>query len=525
MCYNYLWNICFLIIFIKHSSSVFNFTGSYIDDVLLSVDDSPILVISNVIIENTSTLFIENGVEIIFQDHWTITIKGNIDCGCYTYNTLSITNTKGLSNVEIFTYIHGLNNTKTGKIFIEHSINSTTTRFCNTIFSNMEESIVIHTQYVSVQIDNCEFHHLKTATFFITSIINTITDTIFDNIDEIHRGQGIIYDNCLLQNFNVLFYAGVAFKIAIRNSEIYGDGFSSTLCIPINSFTGTAELAIYNNVIGYCFTCIDATAIIGNDALIIRNNTIKNCRIGINHHQSNIIIQDNKFEMNENVDIVISNGYQVYINNNEFINSVIGVTINIGNGVYIQYNNFKHNMQSISLGNAVNINIQHNTFTDNTQCINTNGQTNELYISSNHFVNNNGQNILDLIISGGGYSYIRYNSFSGNIMSNKVISISYDYTYSNKTTSISIAFNQFVGNNIITDTNENGVLIQTNNMNYINIEYNTFTQNTIQGLGLLPHKFIECCSHKNSSLLYLKFNEEVRLIWNYGLKRWKILNQ
>merc|ERR1711933_340183 len=99
-------------------------------------------------------------------------------------------------------------------------------------------------------------------------VVNLVYNSYFRNVNHIKSFGGIIYDNCLFHSFGKFSYhTEKADNIAIRNSEIYGDGVQ--ICLNINSITGDPLYAIYNNVISHCKVGIEIW-----NAVSIRNNTI-----------------------------------------------------------------------------------------------------------------------------------------------------------------------------------------------------------------------------------------------------------
>eukprot|EP01084_Bolivina_argentea_P072797 132161_1 len=159
---------CFIILCINIAIST-NLDSSYTVDTTLTIANSPYYVVLDVSV-SSSTLFIQNGVEIIFKDDYFITVSstGIINVGCNNYDTSSIISGKGLADTNTFTYIHG-NNTKNriGGINIQQY--SATSIFCNVLFENLDYGLQEQLKpynplYAPYIIDNCEFNNVNYAT-------------------------------------------------------------------------------------------------------------------------------------------------------------------------------------------------------------------------------------------------------------------------------------------------------------------------------------------------------------------------
>eukprot|EP01084_Bolivina_argentea_P196194 336363_1 len=140
--------------------------GPYITTTTLTLADSPYNVTGAVTFSSGATLYIENGVEIVFLDNYDINIQGYLNVGCYEYDTSAITSIKGLANSTTYTYIHGINGkNRIGGITIDTSLNQYANgKFCNVLFKNLDYAIQESSASYAdsrinpiYSIDNCEF--------------------------------------------------------------------------------------------------------------------------------------------------------------------------------------------------------------------------------------------------------------------------------------------------------------------------------------------------------------------------------
>eukprot|EP01084_Bolivina_argentea_P164675 286265_1 len=207
--------IAIALLLCKHTEFVIctDVSNVYINPHTLTLASSPYFVRNDVEIRSTATLTIENGVEIIFMDAYTINVYGSINSGCSVFNTSSINNTTGLANTNTFTLIRGNSSlTHVGRIkIITTSGTNLYTSFCNTRFNNMDLALYITgTTYYKYSCDNCEFINLNYGIYDTSNTrINYITDSLFSNINYVNYDGNIIFDNCKfdLKN-NGKFYYG-----------------------------------------------------------------------------------------------------------------------------------------------------------------------------------------------------------------------------------------------------------------------------------------------------------------------------
>ncbi len=299
----------------------------------LFVDQSPYCVISDPVIPSGISLTVENGVEIIFMDDYEINTYGSIH-GCSTYTTSNINSISGLADSNTFTLIRGNNSlSRIGKIRIYTSSGSgLSTTFCNTRFTNMDYALYsTGATYYSYSCDNCEFINVNYGIRDQSSnVINSITDSYFENINYVNYYGNIIFDHC---KFNLgsgsLWYSGTGMtRVAIRNSEILGDG-SQSKCVQLNGITGSANEIFINNKVSNCDYCLHLQASTGSTRYI-NNNTFSNCKShGIyNYYPDNYYYQYNDFVNNSQ--------YDIYLKEEDGSSGNSDVTRN----VRIYYNNF-----------------------------------------------------------------------------------------------------------------------------------------------------------------------------------------
>ncbi len=413
-------------------------------------------------------IYIENGVQfqIIFIGQNCITLIGSLNCGCSNAFILN-NNTESLSNHS--SYIHFIGNESAPMawcIFINQALNTNpTVQFCNTLFENVQNSIVsTANQYSPYTVYNCEFKNVHNAIKHSNSITNTICNSYFHDMNSIYEVKnllftgGVIFDHCLFHSFGKFSYdTAKSVNIAIRNSEIYGDG--GQVCLNIDSITGDSKYAIYNNIIS---NCKDGIEILSVD-ISVRNNTTTNCsRYGIYAYNTlgEFDIKYNLFGNNGLYDIVVNNIQNVEIMDNIFMSN------DINNGsIY-----------------AIQIHIKYNIFINNYGNIISFNSTENITINHNNFIGNNGKYLYQ--ITNGHNLYIHNNNFTNNTITNDLLHI-------NNLHNIQTNYNSFSNNElhqIISVQNANQIYIQSDtfNHNYINshlilsnLNHNIYIQSNI----------------------------------------------
>ena len=113
--------------------SALDLSGEYFGDIILNITDSPYNIKGNV--NFRGNVIIENGVEIIFTSNKALNIYGDVNGGCYDYDTTSITDSIGLADTSQFVHIHG---DPWWDKFGNMKIYGSSMQFCNTKFSSMK---------------------------------------------------------------------------------------------------------------------------------------------------------------------------------------------------------------------------------------------------------------------------------------------------------------------------------------------------------------------------------------------------
>ena len=300
------------------------------------------MVNSNVIFHATANIVIEHGVKIIFVGDSLITVLGGLDCGCSTTTSASSSDydrTAGLSNPEH--YIHLIGNesdpTSIGVLINQQYSNRTkppSISFCNTLFENTKSGITTpnNTQYSRYTVDHCEFKSLSNAIDHGSNVVNVVTHSHFHDVNHVKWDfGGIIFDHCLFNSFR-RFSSGIisgntvegiqsatAQHIAVRNSEIYGDG--DQICLDVGSVTGNPLYAIYNNHIHDCLDGVRVNSGSVSGRVPIYNNTITDCsRHGVwaLDTTTNVEILGNSFGRNAEYDIKLESVQYIEISDNRF---------------------------------------------------------------------------------------------------------------------------------------------------------------------------------------------------------------
>eukprot|EP01084_Bolivina_argentea_P007124 13413_1 len=483
---------------------------SNVADTTLTVANSPYIV--NNYITFSGHVTIENGVQIILTGSYSISIHGSLNCGC---NDLSIlnNNTKGLSNN--ITYIHFIDNTPAPAPAPEPMswglfINQANTdpppniQFCNTVFENMITGIITtNVQYAPYTIHNCEFKTVNVAIKHSTDTTNKIYDSYFHGLNSVYEAYdnniigtgGVIFDNCLFDTFGRFSHDTTkSVNIAIRNSEIYGDGLRA--CLNIDSITGDSKYAIYNNIISNCKDGIELLSA----AVSVRNNTITNCsRYGINAYNTTgyFDISYNSFGNNGIYDIMVNNIQNVEIMDNIFTpNYNQNATIYAVDIDYITITNSQFislNHDNILLFNYVdNIHITNNNFIGNDNKYGTImvNMSDNISISDNNFIGNVGKYLFHL--TNGMDLYLNDNNISNNTMSNDLI-------YVSNIQSIQIHFNSYNNNKL-------RQIISVQNANYVYITNNIFHNNYVHDNTNIINTFILSDMNDNIYIEHNKFH-------------------
>eukprot|EP01083_Nonionella_stella_P257494 881332_1 len=230
----------------------------YAVDETFSVANSPYYVSADAVIRDGVTITVENGVEIIFMDDYTIHVRGTFDfCNVDT----SITTDRGLY-LATKGYIHADSSlVRQGSIAFDSGTNGKGL-FCNVLFENLY--IAINTNrdglaspYVAT-IDNCEFSNIFRV-FDGESFVgdaSLFTDSYFHNIDEVaYQSQATFHSqatfrNCLFENFGTILVDSSfnGFYFTFTGNTITGDGTQN--CFKIQ------RSILENNTIDNCVTAI-----------------------------------------------------------------------------------------------------------------------------------------------------------------------------------------------------------------------------------------------------------------------------
>ena len=170
----------------------------------------------------TTNVYIENGVSIIFNGSYELTIIGDIDVGCFQYNTTK-NNNQGLANSSSFTSISGID-----EGFGTLSLRSNLAKFCNVKFENMNNSIKFISDTVTgLVIDNCVFDDINYPLWIDINIIYYVTDCYVNDIIYFNIICSGIYSNINVNSFESFFSPSTAinfvnnsYEVAVINSYI-----------------------------------------------------------------------------------------------------------------------------------------------------------------------------------------------------------------------------------------------------------------------------------------------------------------
>eukprot|EP01084_Bolivina_argentea_P277888 474590_1 len=263
-----LWQVATSIVFSAELSQL------YYVDASLSLANSPYHVISDVIISQGATLTIENGVEIIFLNHSTISVRGSIIVGCQDTNTLSNYH-RGLLVNTPYTYIHG--ESKNGQMLFDRGA---TGEFCNVLFEKLSgiKEISIYSGLLSF--DNCDCKTDITS----SNIQNTFNDSIFSDGRVISLGY---FDNCLIKNIGTFHPVGYVY-----NTDIIDGG--SDRDYPGICVVNVDSVTIENSTISNCLT-----GILNKGKMKIKSTTISNCSTAIYNMQYEIYMEFSNISNND----------------------------------------------------------------------------------------------------------------------------------------------------------------------------------------------------------------------------------
>eukprot|EP01083_Nonionella_stella_P139768 427061_1 len=413
--------------------------ASYSSDITLTMTDSPYYVVSNVEIQSSATMYIENGIELIFLDDYVMDVYGVLD-GCYSFDTTSITNIVGLANNETFTHIFSdhVNQTRIGQIFINANSYGFI-KMCNTLFTDINSAAGAHVNARNgrFQIDNCEISDCYYGTYDVNEyLLSHINDTYIHNVEYINYGRATVYEHCRLDTF-VDFGSHNGQDIIVRNCVINGNGADKCIRASIDE-RQNPEIAqrIYNNTI---MNCAYGIYFYNTDPswnqvppYTIEYNTIINCTQGIHEAQANATIQYNT---------IVGGKYGLYdchptIRYNAFYNINSGADIYVFDmdNVFIEGNSFYFSQRFSISTRGPTITIINNTFMNGTCAAYIWMESHAVYaatIQRNAFLNLNGndnQNVHYVIY--GNYLpesaernayYVENNEFIGNTLKLNVI--------------------------------------------------------------------------------------------------------
>ena len=290
----------------------------------LTVCNSPYYVVSDVTIQSNAILNVENGVEIIFTNGYTITARGNINtCNDSGIDT-TYSNTRGLADTTEYTYIHSNGNGRNGSFVFDYDTSDVDIKFCNVLFEGLQycgdyESTSSITGYY----DNCEFSNIDypIVSYWFNHDI-TVTDSYFHDFTT-NQGDNIQFDNCLFEDF--------------VDSVISNNFFSHTAYVYNSTIIDTLGTASY---------CIASER--GGET--VYNNSISNCSIGIYVENFDGSIMSNIITDNDiGIKITdISSSSDGNINLNYFNNNGINIALD---DIY-DFNNGANNYWGVSSSNA-----------------------------------------------------------------------------------------------------------------------------------------------------------------------------
>eukprot|EP01084_Bolivina_argentea_P085030 153716_1 len=225
--------------------SVFYITGSI---TTLTSAESPYYVINNIIVEDGALINVENNVEIIFINDFSIIIKGEINMGCNQPGVINnvCDQTFGLCLKNEFTHIRSeLLNDKGGFLF--DSQTNANGSYCNVKFEGLKTAFDVTVNNANLLFDHCEFTNCYQVSYSF-SHNHVFTNSYFYDFDSIIIGNGYTEINhCLFTNFSMGLLNN-AQHVKFYNSQVIGD--KTQTCIWISYGTNYIE----NNTINSCDT-------------------------------------------------------------------------------------------------------------------------------------------------------------------------------------------------------------------------------------------------------------------------------
>eukprot|EP01083_Nonionella_stella_P207996 755122_1 len=280
----------------------------------LNATQSPYYIKSNVTIQEGAILHIPSGTEIVFVDDFYINVEGHINAGCYAMNTTSA-NHRGLHSLDPKIHIHGMFNNRTGGVTFTAS-NGT---FCNTLFEGLNVAISYQRTdtYTRSTFDHCEFDRINTVAlgYFVSwndrMQYFDFRNCYFHDIRLVNNRGNTIFDNCLIEDFEMSVNSDTKWPTMIFNSDIYGNGDGVQRCILSG---GGSDLGC-------------------EESIVVHNSTVAHCGIGLHTVDHQQIM------------------YNTFINNTIAIKPALDGDYDCGYKVpaSIQYNNFINNDINIQL--------------------------------------------------------------------------------------------------------------------------------------------------------------------------------
>eukprot|EP01083_Nonionella_stella_P057453 150811_1 len=276
----------------------------YLSDKTLTADKSPYALINDVVINEGATLFIENGVGILFHEHFAIKVEGALDIGCYQLDT-SASSQIGLAS-DISTSYSIIS---AGLAFDNNSV----AQICNTLFNGMGLSHIQPTGNSApdirnaVTFDNCEFSSGYSITSYYDPFTTIYKDSYFHAFEYVnYAGQGI-YDHCIFRDFTQSVYSITYEQVyppSILNSYIYGNLSMNQTCVRVSPYDWvTAEARVKG----------------------IKNNVFTTCLVGIESNVANETIEGNTFDQCETAIAIYPGGNQTRIKHNNFMSCNVSI--------------------------------------------------------------------------------------------------------------------------------------------------------------------------------------------------------
>eukprot|EP01084_Bolivina_argentea_P148767 260026_1 len=271
----------------------------FLTDTTITTDGSPYYIPYDVTIETDVTLTIENGVELMFLDDYSIHVFGSLIYGCNDIDTSGYSS-RGLVS-PTHGYIHSnFTDTGTQKGVIRFIQTLLGTSFCNVLFEGLVMAIHYLVSARPITIDHCEFSNNW-------GVVQYGDSNVLFNNSYIHHTVSFVnfYSDSKWNNNNFTHFQTIASSDSkdpsFTNNVIVGDGTNSPF---------------------YLISKADFTG-----------NIIKNCNIALRTSVDNNSIQYNHFE-NNNVAIIAHDNNIIHYNN--FINNTINIdySTHFGDGAY-----------------------------------------------------------------------------------------------------------------------------------------------------------------------------------------------